>query len=611
VTRCIRLMLGLLALVALAACSSDSATGLEGTCDVTNPVADLEVEPSSATVYYRSEPRASDSLRLEPAAFGRFGNPRSDVSFAYRSSDTTVAVVSQTGVVSPRRTGQTKVTVSTCGREAVADISVISDVASVKVTPVNATLVAGDSLMIGASATGLDGIELPGVVFTWSNDPSELASLDGGSESSALMHSLGAGTITVSAMAEGTSGQATVTVLPRIFLAGASSSTPGIAAGANYTCATISMGRGYCWGVDDVGQLGAPTDSSCFAEDSVGGGNESPCSLLPQRFADEIPFVSVSAGDRSACGISSDQHAYCWGSNDAGELGNGKTNGPAPSLVTSVLTFKQIDVGGSHACGIASDNAAYCWGRDLFGQLGDGRKVNSTTPIPVVVDQASGATVTFTSISAGSSHTCGVSSAGDVYCWGLNDHGQLGVSSTGETCGTPLVSCSSAPRTISSPAGLDFRAVTTGIDHSCALTTTGAAYCWGADSSGQLGDGSAGGNRSLPAAVTGGHSFTQIAGGGGFTCALEQGTGAAWCWGSNSDLQLGVGPYSGGDDLRSSPVKVGGDHTFAVLAAGMNHVCGVTTDGRAYCWGSDVYGALGNSLQAAFRGFPQEVATPQ
>lgn len=607
-TLCTRLVPGLLALSAIAACSSDSATGIQGTCDVTNPVTSLAVTPASATVYFRSLPRASDSLQLTPAALGRFDNPRSDVQFRYRSTDTSVAVVSASGVVLPRATGHTTVTVSTCDQETLADITVVSDVASVIVAPTSATLVAGDSLILGATAAGLDGTALSGITFGWSGDPSEMAAIADAGQSSVMLHTLGAGTITVDALAEGTRGEASLIVLPRVFLAGAAGTAPGMSAGPDYTCATISMGRGYCWGVDDNGQLGAAADSSCF-EEVDDGGKLKPCSLLPLRFAPDLAFTTLSAGSAGACGIAANGRAYCWGPNSQGQLGNGMTGGPAPSLVTSALTFKQVDVGGSHACGIASDDDAYCWGQDVFGQLGDERKVNSTTPIPVVVDPVAGTPVKFASLTAGLSHTCGIASTGVAYCWGSNAHGQLGVTSTGESCGsTP---CSSKPVKVAVPTNVSFVALSAGDDHTCGLTSSGGAYCWGADSTGQLGDGSPGSDRSAPLAVVDGHSFSQISSGTGFTCALEQGTGAAWCWGDDSDLELGIGPYSGGDSVRAMPVAVGGGHIFSVVTAGMRHVCGVTQDGHAYCWGSDLYGALGNTLQAAFRGFPQEVATPQ
>src|SRR6185312_11449052 len=98
--------------------------------------------------------------------------------------------------------------------------------------------------------------------------------------------------------------------------------------------------------------------------------------------------------------------------------------------------------------------------------------------------------------------------------------------------------------------------------------------------------------------------------GNGFTCAVTQ-SGAAFCWGDNSNLALGIGPFSGSGGVQAAPVAVVGGLSFARLSAGNSHVCGITLSGAAYCWGSNLYGALGNTLQAAFRGIPQQVATPQ
>jgi len=125
-------------------------------------------------------------------------------------------------------------------------------------------------------------------------------------------------------------------------------------------------------------------------------------------------------------------------------------------------------------------------------------------------------------------------------------------------------------------------------------------------------------------AVAGGLTFSRISAstgtqfklvGHGHTCGLTT-TGAVFCWGDDSDLQLGRGQFTGGNGIGTTPVQVAqgeraGGVTFTSVSAGSRHSCAVGSDGNAYCWGSNVLGALGNQLQAAFRGQPQKVATPR
>lgn len=615
-SRCSRLALGFLTIVlgAVEGCSTDSGTQPQAVCDVTNPVSRISVVPSSATVYFRLPVRSTDTLLLTPTAYNRFGGARTDVRFAYSSSDTSVAVVSPTGVLYIVGAGTTSVHITACGQSASAEVTAVPAVATVAVRPTPDTLVAGDSIMLTARAIGHDGAPMSDVVFSWADPPAELVVVRPVSDSTAWVRANGAGLASVTARGEGAGDSASVLVLPRVFLSGAAASAPGLDAGSDYTCGIISLGRAYCWGVDDEGQLGAGADSSCFGDtrsqiDTTSEHNSvtKKCSLLPQRFASSLSFTTVSAGDMSACGIASTGLAYCWGRNDFGQLGNGLTgSGATPKLVTGAQVFVSITVGGSHACGLTAGGSAYCWGSDEHGELGDGRTINSSTPIPVIIDQAGGGPATFTSLSAGFRHTCGVASDGTSYCWGDNTSGEIGTA-TSESC-PGAAQCSSIPVAVAAPSGVRFTAVSAGADHTCAITSGGSAYCWGSDSKGQLGDGTIGGARSTPAIVTGGNSFSQITAGTRYTCAL-QGT-AAYCWGDGGDLQLGRGPFSGGDGASANPAAVVGGHGFKRISAGSRHTCAVGTDGKAYCWGSNVFGALGNTLQAAYRGTPQVVATP-
>lgn len=167
--------------------------------------------------------------------------------------------------------------------------------------------------------------------------------------------------------------------------------------------------------------------------------------------------------------------AYCWGGNTAGLGDSGTTwQSSVPLRVAGGLTFSTLSVGDGHVCGIAVGGAAYCWGYNGSGQLGDGTITSRPTPTPVVESAA------FLSLVAGhDGYTCGVTVPGAAYCWGSNYSGQLGDSSTTYTS-TPVAVA----------GGHAFVAVSGGYLHTCGVVPNGTAYCWGFNSSGQLGNNS-------------------------------------------------------------------------------------------------------------------------
>jgi alpha-tubulin suppressor-like RCC1 family protein len=356
------------------------------------------------------------------------------------------------------------------------------------------------------------------------------------------------------------------------------SALTAIAVGAVHTCGLVQDGSAFCWGNNQFGEIGDGSHSDRY---------------FPVAVAGTVKFTEITAGGGHTCGISTNGAAYCWGSNGNGQLGDGTlTDRATPAPVAGGLTFLALSAGGVHTCGIASDNTAYCWGYNGNGQLGDSTFNNRSLPTPVVGGQQ------FVAISAGkASHSCAVTASGQAFCWGANDYGELG---TGDQTKRP------AP--VAVEGGLVFQTIHAGYAHTCGLTVDGTAYCWGRNFYGQLGTGDqvVGQDQSMPTAVTGGLKWALLRVGAYFTCGLEQGTSAAYCWGYNSSGQLGVdvsGVCTDQNGIASqcagSPSAVSGGLAFTALDASTQHTCALTQGGVAYCWGADSYGQLGDGQHGA------------
>lgn len=341
-------------------------------------------------------------------------------------------------------------------------------------------------------------------------------------------------------------------------------------AGSYHTCRVNPQGIAFCWGLNIYGQLGN------------GSTTDSP---IPVAVSGGLSFTAVAGGLFQTCGLTTGGTAYCWGFAANGRLGNGTTTGPqtcivgnfpwpcsmTPVAVSGGLSFTAVNAGNVHTCGLTTGGAAYCWGLNALGELGDGSTTDRSTPVAVLGG------LSFATLSAGTVHTCGLTTGGGVYCWGSNAHGQLGNGSTTDS-----------PTPVAVSGGLSFTALSAGGDHTCGLTTGGAAYCWGSNGNGQLGNSSTT-DRSSPVAVSGGLSFVTVSAGGVHTCGLTT-SGAAYCWGSNSNGQLGTGSTTD----SPIPMAVSGGLSFATVSAGYLHTCGLTAGEAVYCWGYNFAGQLGD-----------------
>jgi len=236
--------------------------------------------------------------------------------------------------------------------------------------------------------------------------------------------------------------------------------------GHGYTCVGTSLGTLMCWGDNRMGQVGSGVLWPQY---------DYAWPVAGQHFGREIV-----AGDAHTCVVEIDGPTLCWGDNQHGQLG---TTGecsvfegpcPIPMVVDGSHLFAGLTAGGGHSCGWDASGAAFCWGRGSDGSLGDGTSTTRLTPTAV------GTSVRFSAMTAGGRHTCGLSTSGEVYCWGANEHGQLGLGSGGPAQ-------ASVPTRIDGSE--TYQEISAGTNHTCAITTGGEAYCWGGNDRGQLGDG--------------------------------------------------------------------------------------------------------------------------
>ena len=362
---------------------------------------------------------------------------------------------------------------------------------------------------------------------------------------------LPAGTWQVSSSATG--------VMLHVTGSGPATTPVGISAGFDHTCAIASDNALWCWGDNTWGQLGDGTNTA---------------RIQPTPAAVGYRFVAVSAGQGTTCALTSDGTAYCWGDNSQGQLGNGSlASSLTPVPVAGGLLFAEIRAGIGFTCGLTTSSAVYCWGGG-GARMGTGSGAASSTPVAVSGGLA------FRSLSLfADNHVCAVTTAGLAYCWGYNYDGAIGDSWTIDRfVPTPVAE-----------GGLLFAQAASGWFHSCALSDTGAAYCWGDNNVWQVGNGSPPQDVYSPMIVLGAHTFTALSAGGGHTCGLDA-LGAAWCWGINDAGGLGDGTTT----WRLTPVEVTGGLFFSQISAGESFSCGLTPAQELYCWGANQLGQVGD-----------------
>lgn len=335
--------------------------------------------------------------------------------------------------------------------------------------------------------------------------------------------------------------------------------------GSNFACGVLSSGTTPCWGENDLAQHGDGADG---------------LALEPEQSGTATDWSQVEGGTSHLCGIRASGSLWCWGRNAEGQLGIGSTQQRStPMQVLPGTTWKSVSAGAASTCAIRTDDTLWCWGANASGQLGIGSTAPSLAPT-----QVTGGPGTWMNVSAGRDHTCGVAIDESLWCWGESDSGRLGALGVTEDALSPIET--------EFNDSLSWSAVTTGATHSCGLDFNGQRFCWGDSFHGQTGTGSSGQGEFEPVpqnnASDSAFDYLDIAAGDRHTCAVRNGN-TLWCWGDNPFSQLG----SGNTTDQNLPSQVGVATDWAGVTTGSEHTCGVRNTGSLWCWGFNNFGQAG------------------
>lgn len=539
-------------------------------------------------------------VRLVIKATDAFGNPRSGVVVAFTAALGSGVVSSGTAFTDEAGQAGTEWTLGqTAGTQRVAvtagGVPALTFLASATAGPAAALVVVRGTNQSSAPGGRLADSLVVRVQDAFGNPVKDatvqwVAAPDAGTVSPVSVRSDAVGLAATSWTLGATGGPkeatATATGLPGVtFNAAGSIVFASVVAGGQHACGLDTGGVAYCWGFNGDGQLGIGAAASgsgpVFAEPA------------PVAVAGGFTFGMLSGGQYHTCGTALSFNPYCWGKNLDGRVGNGDTKAQAtPAHLAGTNVFRQLTAGGAHSCGLTTGGRLFCWGANLEGQVG----IASGLPVPTGAQTVSAPaallpTTAFTAVAAGGLHSCALTAAGLAWCWGNNRYGQVGDST---------VTGRAAPVRVTDSLG--FASLVAGERHTCALRANGSAWCWGDNAAGQLGTGTAGSAATFPVPVAGGLAFTALTAGQDHTCGLTS-TGVAYCWGSNANGQLGNGSIAS----AAGPTPVGGGRLFRMLSAGAQLTCGIGTAGVAYCWGDNRFGQVGDGTTMP-RSLPAKVA---
>jgi alpha-tubulin suppressor-like RCC1 family protein len=505
---------------------------------VPQPVLGMLLRPDGTTL------REGESVQLTATPLNRTGQPLMGRVVSWRSMNMGVATVDADGLVTAVSPGTAQIEAESEGVSRAVSVQVIPRVASVQVAPDMATLTlsvpnAEAVQLVATPRSSTDAPLVRPVVWT-SSDPA-IASVS----ATGLVQAVQAGQATISATSEGVTGSALITVLP----------PPVQTVTVTPQVTSLFVGQ--------TAQLSATTRAF---NNMVLTGRAIAWTSSDPAIASVDAMGVVTAHTRGRVTITASSE--------------GKS-GSAPVVVSAVWTH--ISAGVDRSCGV-SGGVVYCWGRNAEGSLGINDAAIPQTLLPAQVF----GNPNFTQLSMRGLHSCALDDMGRAWCWGWNATSQLG---TGDQQRRPAPTLVNTAQT--------FTTIRAGGTHTCALDGMGRAWCWGDNTYGQLGDDTTL-DKDVPIQTQGGRAWSRLATGGNHTCAIEAGTDVLYCWGRNDVGQLGTGVRDmGTGELVNAvrPVAVGGATRFVEVAAGSDHTCALDRMGRAWCWGDNSDGKLGDGTQ--------------
>ncbi len=372
-----------------------------------------------------------------------------------------------------------------------------------------------------------------------------------------------------------------------------------LSVGTNVSCVIDNAGTPYCFGDNAAGQAGHAAGTTPVAAGPV---------VLPkgQRAADIAVGLGDPGGNASVCALISRSGVSgaslrCWGADDHGQLGRGSAGAAAAAPIPVELpgiAVSEVGVGAWSTCaigefasgGTAQSTSVYCWGDNTYGQLGrSAAGISGPMAVPGTSSfrAKAGDSTTPSLLAVGGFHAC-AGIATELRCWGHGTSGELGNGASVD---------STAPVTVKLPRQIGtVNAITAGVAFTCALANdrtgskTQRVWCWGANGSGQLGNGSTAASAVPVKAPLGEDAApaSSVSAGGSHACAIAEDS-TVWCWGANDHGQLG----NGSTTASSTSVQVSGLKATTISAGG-DQTCASTTTGHLVCWGGNAHGQLGN-----------------